>query len=65
MVTRKGAIAARTRAAQMLWHAGIVLTSEERDAIEIADCGLGQLEREGSPSDLPTAPPSTRGRGAG
>jgi D-lyxose ketol-isomerase len=38
---------ARTRAAAMLAEAGIVLTSAERDALEIADFGLGDLERYG------------------
>jgi D-lyxose ketol-isomerase len=31
----------------MLEDAGIVLTAEERDAIEVADFGLGQLEHTG------------------
>ena len=31
----------------MLEDAGIVLTAEERDAIEVADFGLGQLEQIG------------------
>jgi D-lyxose ketol-isomerase len=31
----------------MLDDAGIVLTAEERDAIEVADFGLGQLEHTG------------------
>jgi len=35
---------ARERAAAMLAEAGIVLTPAERDAIEIADFGLGRLE---------------------
>ena len=38
---------ARERAAEMLAGAGIVLTPEERDAIEIADFGLGNLEETG------------------
>ena len=38
---------ARTRAAAMLAEAGIVLTPAERDAIELADFGLGDLERYG------------------
>ena len=38
---------ARERAAAMLADAGIVLTAKERDAIEIADFGLGDLERFG------------------
>lgn len=39
--------AARRRAATMLDEAGIVLTADERAAIEIADFGLGELERQG------------------
>jgi D-lyxose ketol-isomerase len=35
---------ARERAATMLGVAGIVLTAAERDAIEVADFGLGRLE---------------------
>ena len=38
---------AHERAAAMLAEAGIVLTPAEREAIEIADFGLGDLERYG------------------
>jgi D-lyxose ketol-isomerase len=38
---------ARARAAAMLADAGIVLTAAERDAIEVVDFGLGELERNG------------------
>jgi D-lyxose ketol-isomerase len=38
---------ARERAAAMLAAAGIVLTPAEREAIEVADFGLGQLEEFG------------------
>jgi D-lyxose ketol-isomerase len=38
---------ARERAAAMLDAAGIVLTPAERDAIEVADFGLGRLEEAG------------------
>lgn len=38
---------ARDRAATMLAEAGIVLTPAEREAIEIADFGLGRLEKTG------------------
>jgi D-lyxose ketol-isomerase len=38
---------ARARAAAMLAEAGIVLTPAERDAIEVADFGLGRLEELG------------------
>jgi D-lyxose ketol-isomerase len=39
--------ALRERAAAELAAAGIVLTDAERDAIEVADFGLGDFEREG------------------
>jgi len=35
------------RALEYLTRAGIVLTGDERDAIEVADFGLGQLEQTG------------------
>ena len=38
---------ARRRAAEMLAGAGIVLTPAERDAIEVADFGLGRLDEIG------------------
>lgn len=38
---------ARTRTASMLARAGIVLSPEEADRIEVADMGLGDLERFG------------------
>ncbi len=38
---------ARERAATMLAEAGIVLTPEEREAIEVADFGLAQLDEIG------------------
>jgi D-lyxose ketol-isomerase len=38
---------ARERAAAMLADAGIVLTPAERGQIEVADLGLGELERTG------------------
>jgi len=37
----------RARAAAMLADAGIVLTPDERESIEIADFGLGDFERAG------------------
>ena len=40
-------VEARERAAAMLAGAGIVLTPAERDAIEVADFGLGRLEEVG------------------
>jgi D-lyxose ketol-isomerase len=41
------AASARARAAAMLAEAGIVLTPAEQKAIEVADFGLGDLERYG------------------
>jgi D-lyxose ketol-isomerase len=41
------AVAARERAASMLADAGIVLTPAERETVEVADFGLGDLERYG------------------
>jgi D-lyxose ketol-isomerase len=38
---------ARVRAAAMLAGAGVVLTPHEREAIEVADFGLGRLEEIG------------------
>jgi D-lyxose ketol-isomerase len=38
---------ARRRAAQMLDEAGLILTDEERDSIEVADFGLSELEQTG------------------
>ena len=38
---------ARERAAAMLGEAGIVLTPNEREGIEIADFGLGRLDEIG------------------
>ena len=38
---------ARERAAAMLADAGVVLTPAEREAIEVADFGLGRLEETG------------------
>ena len=37
----------RARAAEMLERAGLVITPAERDRIEVADFGLGELERTG------------------
>ena len=38
---------ARLRAAMLLKDAGIALTNDEQDAIEVADFGLGRLEEVG------------------
>ncbi len=47
MLTRGEARRAQERAAEMLDRLGIVLTPEERENIEIAEFGLGELERTG------------------
>lgn len=47
MLTLAEQEAARVRAAAMLEEAGVVLTAEERAAIEVVDFGLSDLERTG------------------
>lgn len=47
MLTQAEVDEARRRAAERLEAAGIVLTDDERATIEIADFGLGDLERTG------------------
>ncbi len=47
MITRKEYEDARRRTLEMLDEAGIVLTPGERERIEVADMGLGDLERIG------------------
>lgn len=47
MITRAQLEAARARAKEYLDRAGIVLTPEEAARIEVADFGLGELERTG------------------
>lgn len=47
MIKRAEVEIARRRAEKMLRQAGIILTTEEASAIEVADCGLGALEQEG------------------
>ena len=47
MLTQAEVESARTRAAAILEEAGIMLTPAERDAIEVADFGLGRLEEIG------------------
>ena len=47
MLTQGEVDAARSRAAENLDRAGIVLTPEERDTIEVADFGLSRLEELG------------------
>jgi D-lyxose ketol-isomerase len=47
MIERSEVRAAQARAAEMLARAGIVLTREESENIEVAELGLGELERTG------------------
>lgn len=47
MITRQQVQQAQERAADMLARAGIVLTPAERATIEVADFGLGELEKTG------------------
>jgi D-lyxose ketol-isomerase len=47
MITRSQVQSAQERAAQMLERAGIILTLEERRNIEVAELGLGELEKTG------------------
>lgn len=47
MITRDQVQSAQERAAQMLAQAGIVITPTERQNIEVADLGLGELEQTG------------------
>lgn len=47
MLTRQQVTEVRQRVARLLDDAGIVLTPEEREAIEVADFGLDDLERTG------------------
>jgi len=47
MIKRSEVKKAQQRAAKMLKKAGIVLTPDERNNIEIAEFGLGELERTG------------------
>jgi D-lyxose ketol-isomerase len=47
MLSRSEFAKAQARAARMLAAAGIVITKEERAGIEVADFGLGDLERTG------------------
>jgi D-lyxose ketol-isomerase len=47
MITRDEWRRARERALELLLKAGIVLTQAEREAMEVTDYGLGDLERTG------------------
>jgi len=47
MIKRSQVVSAQERAAQMLAQAGITITAEERQIIEVAEFGLGELEKTG------------------
>ena len=47
MITRGQLQSARERAAQMLTSVGINITTAERQNIEVAEFGLGELEQTG------------------
>ena len=47
MITKEEASAARARAAEMLSRVGIALTPAERENLEVADFGLGDLQHSG------------------
>src|SRR5215203_2208609 len=47
MLTQKEVESARTRAREYFTKAGLVITAEEAENIEIADFGLGELESTG------------------
>jgi D-lyxose ketol-isomerase len=47
MITRTELRQAQARSAEMLATAGIVITPQERENIEVAEVGLGELERTG------------------
>src|SRR5262245_21341132 len=47
VLTREAIERTRQRAAEMLACAGVVLTADERSHIEVADCGLSDIERTG------------------
>jgi D-lyxose ketol-isomerase len=47
MITKEQVRLAQERAAEMLGQAGIAITAEERQNIEVAEFGLGELEKTG------------------
>jgi D-lyxose ketol-isomerase len=47
MITREEWRRARDKAAEVLDKAGVVLTPDEKEGMEVADFGLGDLERTG------------------
>jgi D-lyxose ketol-isomerase len=47
MITHQQVQNAQARAAQMFQQAGVVITAEEQQRIEVAEFGLGELEQSG------------------
>lgn len=47
MLTRSQAQTAKERAAAMMERAGMIVSAKDREAIEVAEMGLGNLERTG------------------
>ena len=47
MITRQQKIAAQKKAAEMIRQAGITISNDEADRIEVADFGLSSLDKEG------------------
>ena len=47
MLTRSQAGAAKERAATMMERAGMIVSTKDREAIEVAEMGLGDLDRTG------------------
>ena len=47
MITRQQLKAAQKQAAEMIRRAGVIITDQEADSIEVVDFGLSNLEREG------------------
>ena len=47
MITREQQTAARYQAAEMIRQAGLTITDEEAERIEVVDFGLSNLEKEG------------------
>jgi D-lyxose ketol-isomerase len=47
VITRQQKIAAQKKAAEMIRQAGITISNDEADRIEVADFGLSSLDKEG------------------
>ncbi|MDO8944861.1 MAG: hypothetical protein Q7U75_16895 [Desulfobacterales bacterium] len=47
MLTRQQQLQARRQAGEMIGRAGIHVTDQETDGIEVVDFGLSQLQKEG------------------